>query len=113
MPQPLPPNPYSHEQLDCHNAYNVCLHLETAAPLPQGPQDRRSELVFARFLGYMIIEAPSDEGRATISREINSCGDDATCMVLAEFLINHLLRFCLPLSYHREHFFLTYFEIIS
>ncbi|KIM47183.1 hypothetical protein M413DRAFT_23432 [Hebeloma cylindrosporum] len=54
--QPLPPNPYSAvinlEQRQ--NAYSCCLDRTTSA----------AQIILARVLGYLIIEAPIQEGQA-------------------------------------------------
>ena len=75
----LPPNPYRPATL-WSNAYNKCLIIESAAaPNTEG----FSPLVRARFLGYLILKAPADEGRTNLSNEVHGCVDDAALFELA------------------------------
>ena len=75
----LPPNPYRPATL-WSNAYNKCLVIKSAAaPNTEG----FSPLVRARFLGYLILKAPTDEGRTNLSNEVHDCVDDAALLELA------------------------------
>jgi hypothetical protein len=105
MPQPLPSNPYNHDQPGWRDAYDVCLRLEGATSMPK--------LVFVRFIGYMILEAPSNEARDAVSREINSYADDVALLDLAEFLTYNLLRFCTSPLIHEYIFFLLTLCVLS
>ena len=92
MPVPLPNNPYD-AGTPTHQAYETCRTLE-AGPTPAnwcGPPT----VVCARLLGYIIIHAPTEEGRTNITNEINSCNDDnMTLHRLAKFYVGHFLRPC-------------------
>ncbi|KZP22999.1 hypothetical protein FIBSPDRAFT_823867 [Athelia psychrophila] len=76
MSQSLPLNPYrintpSRE----HNAYATCLAYEAEAiagshSVISGIQP----VTLARVLGYLILHAPTELGRANISNDVTSCG---------------------------------------
>jgi hypothetical protein len=87
-PTPLPPNSYSDEL--AKEAYDLCLKLESDSP----PGSQR--LVFARFLGHMIREAPAPAGRDNISKEIVGCIGEDDLEQLAKLYILHLVRSCEP-----------------
>ncbi|KAF8167096.1 hypothetical protein B0H34DRAFT_812323 [Crassisporium funariophilum] len=93
MPEPLPrPNPYDlTSHLVLHSAYNKCLDLET-----RYEQVKKSfllqVLVCARFLGYMLLRAPTDGGREDFAWEIWRCSGDETMQELAQLYSDHLLR---------------------
>jgi hypothetical protein len=92
----LPPSPYSPATL-WDDAYNKCITLESAV----GPSIMTfPPLICARFLGYMILKAPTDEGRTNVSTEVRDCVDDATLFELARKYISCFLRcWHLPLSF--------------
>ena len=102
--QPLPPNPYPQAlNPEAHAAYDQCLQNQVDAG------DDVKLLMYARCLGFLIIEAPSDEARDYLSSEITQCGGDVNKMNnLAKFYIENLFRLCelttLDFS-HRPHFF--------
>ena len=73
-PQPISSR-YSLEQ-----CIQQCLVIKSAAaPNTEG----FSPLVRARFLGYLILKAPTDEGRTNLSNEVHDCVDDAALLELA------------------------------
>lgn len=65
----LPRNPYdAHSNKMWHDAYAECLHIQ-----PQYNDDiMHKNLMYARVLGYLILEAPTHEGRNYICNEILS-----------------------------------------
>lgn len=98
MPHPLPSNPYNTcQQGTLHAAYKRCVSLQNShSEVVQA--GRLSVLICARLLGYMILEAPTDEGRAEFVSEIVRCVNDEDLQKLAELYKNHLLRLCKLLS---------------
>ena len=88
--RPLLPNPYHQlDQVNYHEAYNRCLQSEAEAGTTV------TRLMFARCLGYLILEAPTSAGRDMISDEILECKGNMDDMeALARLYINHLLRLC-------------------
>ncbi|KIM37202.1 hypothetical protein M413DRAFT_31135 [Hebeloma cylindrosporum] len=86
--QPLPPNPYSAvTNLEWHNAYSSCLNFQN---------ETRSaiQIIRARVLGYLILEAPIQEGRTYVCSEIFRCnGNSDKLWKLADLYITHLIRF--------------------
>ena len=95
MSTPLPrPNPFDvTNQFASHCAYINCLGLEDrhAAVTKSG---NLTVLICARFLGYMLVEAPSDAGRDNIASEIIRCANDEALQTLAELYKNHFIRCC-------------------
>jgi hypothetical protein len=99
MPCPLPrPNPYdTSKQLIINTAYGICLDLE----------DRHNQvlkttnldvLVCSRFLGFMIVEAPTEEGRTEFATEVIRCQGDDDLQKLGELYKDHFLRVCKSVS---------------
>jgi hypothetical protein len=83
----LPVNHYP--QHSVHDAYDLCLQHEHEAG------NDVQLLMYARCLGYLITEAPTDGARDYIATEILTCmGDGEKMNELARFHINHLFRLC-------------------
>ena len=90
----LRPNPFDKTHDFVPNcAYNRCLDLE----------DRRTAvnksgtlevLVCARFLGYMLIEAPSATGRIEFATNVVRCVNYEAIQDLANMYKNHFIRCC-------------------
>ncbi|PPQ93669.1 hypothetical protein CVT25_012728 [Psilocybe cyanescens] len=93
MPESLPhPNPYNSDTNSIlYTAYNKCLDLEA-----RHEQVKRicflQVLVCARFLGYMLLQAPTDGGRKSFGWEIHQCSSDDAIQELAQIYSDHLLR---------------------
>jgi hypothetical protein len=86
----LPPSPYSPATL-WDDAYNKCLTLESAV----APSTMTfPPLICARFLGYIILKAPTDEGCTNFSTKVHDCVDDVALFELAEKYISCFLRCC-------------------
>lgn len=67
--KPLPSNPYdAFSEKIWHDAYTQCLQIQ-----PFNTDIIDKNLVYARILGYLILEAPADEGRDYICNEILTC----------------------------------------
>ncbi|KAF8889169.1 hypothetical protein CPB84DRAFT_1733076 [Gymnopilus junonius] len=95
MPQPLPrPNPH-HLSTNAivQSAYNRCLDLEARHEQVEKMVPLQV-LVSARFLGYMLLEAPTDPGRQDFAWEIYRCSSDSddAMQKLAQLYVEHLLR---------------------
>lgn len=87
--KPLPFNPYNlSSEPEWYNAYQWCLQIE-----PHCLNDKGQDLVYARILGYLILKAPTSEGRNYISNEILSC-DKAELYELAEVFLSGVLTLC-------------------
>ena len=101
--QPLLPNPYHQlDQVNYHEAYNHCLQCEAEAGTGV------TRLMFARCLGYLILEAPTSTGRDMISDEILECNGNRDDMeALARLYINHLLRLCESIALYSFAYFIS------
>jgi len=88
--QPLPSNPYPQDSnSEAHAAYDECLKCQDEAG------NDAKLLIYARCLGFLIIEAPDDVARDYISHEIMRCeGNGDQMNALAQFYITHLFRLC-------------------
>jgi hypothetical protein len=88
------PNPNPYPFGFWRDAYNVCLDFERRSTFHTAPASPLSPLVLSRFLGYMILEAPTDYGRTNFSNEVIACTNDVALQDLAKLYINHFLRCC-------------------
>jgi hypothetical protein len=69
---PLPlalPSTLAHLTTRVTDAYSTVRQLETSATLHESPQP----VIYARVLGYLILEGPSDQAREVVANEIISC----------------------------------------
>ncbi len=77
-----------------HSAYSYCLDLEQN----ETKYGWLEPQMCARLLGYMILEAPTEEGRKEIALDITRCarqGNTNTGLqALAELYAEHFLRVC-------------------
>lgn len=102
----LPENMYP-QGSDNHQAYQRCLQLEydqiyvnLAADLQPSPLEGVLEtesmppLIAARVLGYGLLYAPNDTGRAALVRDILACQGQAELDVLAYLYVFGLIRVC-------------------
>lgn len=87
--EPLPQNPFHlHDQLDLHAAYDQCLASEHEAESEQA-------LIYARCLGYLLIELPMTRGQRMVAEDIILCNGNKDAMnCLAELYINHIIHLC-------------------
>jgi hypothetical protein len=47
-----------------------------------------------RILGFLLPEAPSDDGRLHVADEINSCKNTEKLIELNEWYMNHFISAC-------------------
>ena len=47
-----------------------------------------------RILGFMLLEAPSDDGLLKLADEINSCKDEQALIYLGEYFLISFIRPC-------------------
>jgi hypothetical protein len=81
--QPLPVHNFN---MPTHSAaYRKCLEAEGTVRVER-------DLVFIRCLGYLLIEAPFNEGRHQIARDISGCGDLEDMKQLGKMVVDHLIR---------------------
>jgi len=101
--RPLLPNPYHQlDQVNYHEAYNHCLQSEAEAGATV------TRLMFARCLGYLILEAPTSAGRDMILDEILDCkGNRDDMEALAQLYIHHLLRLCESIALYSFAYFIS------
>src|ERR1700761_1477032 len=91
---PLPhPNRFAPET-PSYEAYNNCLASERRAIHALPPRSDPSLLVCARFLGYMIRYASTNDGRRNMSQDVLSCIDDCALWELGQLYTIHLFSCC-------------------
>jgi hypothetical protein len=73
-------------------AYAAVLDLEQTS----GHEIDRRKLMYARILGYLILEGPSDQARATVAREVASCANNEHMLDLGKAYFDHYIRACTP-----------------
>ncbi|RDB31126.1 hypothetical protein Hypma_000067 [Hypsizygus marmoreus] len=90
---PLPANPFIPSSSN-HDAYRICLNLEERAGRTNlHPPSLSFRQLAARFLGYLILEAPTSEGREYLVESIRESGDDEPSLVkLALEYMRHIAR---------------------
>ncbi|KAF8877656.1 hypothetical protein CPB84DRAFT_1794761 [Gymnopilus junonius] len=93
QPGPLPrPNPFVTNAI-IEKAYDKCLNLEAKHDQVTKALDVRLPiLICARFLGYMLIEATTNVGRADFAWETYRCRNAVELQQLAQLYSDHLLR---------------------
>ncbi|GBE87978.1 hypothetical protein SCP_1202040 [Sparassis crispa] len=97
--EPLPPNKYSGLEED---AYNTCLYLERLLDWSEEISDevrtsKRTPQLCGRLLGYMMLEAPTPEGRLNVAKEIQTCASASDTQDrlagITQFYDHHFIRF--------------------
>ncbi|KAG9001395.1 hypothetical protein FRB94_004807 [Tulasnella sp. JGI-2019a] len=87
-PTPLPDNPYPLNSA-FFAAYETCEGVERSnTVVHNGPTPALS----GQILGYMLIHAPTDEGRTNVRNEIVSRETEAKLMDLAQFYLDRFIR---------------------
>jgi hypothetical protein len=83
-------------------AYPIICRFEKSAQTH--PDSKR--LIYARILGYLMLEGPSDEARVAIAREVLSCADKNVLATNGKMYYDHYIRACklvlLPVFCHSE-----------
>ena len=79
-------------------AYPQILNLERneqAAKIRDPSADRKKRLMYARIVGYLILEGPSDQARVTVALEVNACnGDEEKMLGIGRLYFDHYIRAC-------------------
>jgi hypothetical protein len=82
------------------DAYEQCLNFQnrvaypTCLPVVTQSSPEFDLLTCARFLGYMLLEAPTVEGRNNLSGEVLECTTDEQRLKLAESYLRCFLLCC-------------------
>jgi hypothetical protein len=67
-----------------YDAYDRCLNFEsTSLYMTQPEAEMRARE--ARILGYLVLEAPTNDSRHNIAREVSSCVNNASLSQLQIF----------------------------
>ena len=75
-----------------HAAYPIVLEFEQSARNHADPM----RIIYARILGYLILEGPEDTARITVARDILACdgrGEDALAS-LGRLYFDYFIRPC-------------------
>ncbi|KAF8521724.1 hypothetical protein BU17DRAFT_75396 [Hysterangium stoloniferum] len=78
-------------------AYPMVLEMEaTAKSTPLGKRgddsERKKRLVFARVVGYLLLEGPSDQARKTVALEVVSANNVEDRFQIGQMYFNHYIR---------------------
>ncbi|SRR6266478_7535611 len=74
-------------------AYTIILRLEDDSL----KVDDSRKLVYARILGYLIREGPSDQARVTVAQDVISCHTNQEKWDVGRMYFNHFIRSCMLL----------------
>jgi hypothetical protein len=89
---PLPIAKETRLEENALSAYNVCLDFQSKAP--------DDDVIRARVLGYLILNAPSATAQHEVVKVIHSCRHDfRTLSDLGETFINYFIRPCKSTNY--------------
>ena len=97
--KPLPElPPRLHNSATIFGAYPQILKLERneqAAYSRDPSADRKKGLIYARILGYLILEGPSDQARVTVALDvISSNGEEEKLLAIGQLYFDHFIRAC-------------------
>jgi len=83
-------------------AYAIGLRFEQSAQIHRDPK----RLIYARILGYLMLEGPSDEACVAVAQEVLSCADEDALETNGKMYYDHYIRACkvllLPVFRHSE-----------
>ena len=96
---PLPElPPRLHNSPSVLGAYPQILNVERneqAAYSRDPSADRCKRLIYARILGYLILEGPSDQARVAVALEVNACnGEEEKLLAIGQLYFDHYIRAC-------------------
>jgi hypothetical protein len=92
MPQTVLPLEHCFLDESAHAAYQRIIPLEN------------SDTKLIRLLGWMLIHAPSETGRADIARSINKCQTNEAIVETGRYYLKHFIKYCRSL-------FITYLTV--
>ena len=107
---PLPElPPRFHNSPSISSAYPQILHLEKSELVAYSHDpsaDGGERLIYARILGYLILEGPSDQARTAVAQEVNACsGNEEEILTIGRLYFDHYICAC------RHNFFLPLFQV--
>ena len=83
-------------------SYPIILRLEQSAKTHPDPK----RLMYARLLGYLMLEGPSDGARVAVTQEVLSCAGEDSLALNGKMYYDHYIRACklllLPVCPHSE-----------
>jgi hypothetical protein len=101
---PLPElPPRLHNSPSILGAYPQILSLERKeqAAYRRNTSDRGQKLMYARILGYLILEGPSELARVTVALEVNACNNarngeerEEKMLAIGWFYFDYFIRTC-------------------
>jgi hypothetical protein len=95
---PLPIAKETRLEENALSAYNVCLEFQNKAH----NDDVMRDVMRARVLGYLILNAPSATAQHEVVEVIHSCRHDfRTLSELGETFINYFIRPCKSANYRQ------------
>ena len=96
---PLPElPPRFHNSPSIFSAYPQILNLERSeqAAYSHDPSaDGGERLIYARILGYLILEGPSDQASTVVAHEVNACnGDEEEMLAIGQHYSDNYICAC-------------------
>ena len=113
---PLPKDParVRHASAAVLGAYPQVYRLERKEQAIYDADDKKDEekteyqkkrVMYARILGYLMLNGPGDKAAHAVGLEVNACsGDEEKLLAIGEMYFNYFIRACKP------HFFLSLFR---
>jgi hypothetical protein len=76
-------------------AYNICLRLENTLQLAVDKgEDVGKKLIYIRILGYLMHHSPTDQGVASVVKEIVSSAHNSDLLDVGKWYFDHFIRVC-------------------
>lgn len=72
------------------SAYSIATGFEQSAQTHSDPK----RLIYARILGYLILEGPSDQARIAVAQEVISCDNEDELSANGKAYYDHYVRPC-------------------
>ena len=96
---PLPEiHPRLHNSPFILGAYPQVFNLERneqAAYNRDPSSDQAKRLMYARILGYLMLEGPSNQARVTVALEVNACcGDEVKLLAIGQLYFDCYICAC-------------------
>jgi hypothetical protein len=94
---PLPPEVSKRlrdtPEISITSAYDICLRLENTLQLAADKgEDVGNKLIYIRILGYLMHHSPTDQGVASVIKEIVSAAHSSELLDVGKWYFDHFIR---------------------